>query len=487
MKLNKILENCSSKFTRNNDKNVNIEGISTNSTEMKNNYIFGAIKGKNFNGENFINSFSKYKDVVIVISKRSNVDKDIKNKFNIIIVSNVRSFISDIANIVYKNQIDEIIAVTGTNGKTSVADYTRQIWEQNKLKASSIGTLGIIYNDQKINSFLTTPQSIDLQKALSKLSENGCKKVVVEASSIGIDQNRLFPLKFDKIAFTNFSRDHLDYHESMTKYLNSKLKLFKKHSKEGTIAILNSDDPKTKTFAEICSKKKIKILDYGENASFLRIISIKKKNNRYFVTIKLKDSRYLLKLNFNSSFEIYNLFCAMLLVFGEKLEYNSFGTLDKLVSPKGRLEKIYDKEFKIFIDYAHTPDALKNVLLTLNSIKKNRIISIIGCGGGRDKGKRILLTKEAIKYSDLVILADDNPRNEKPEEIRNDMVKGLSKLEKRKINNIGDRKKAIEFGINIIKKNDILLIAGKGHEDYQEIKNKRVFFSDHKIINETLR
>ena len=120
MKLNKILENCSSKFTRNNDKNVNIEGISTNSTEMKNNYIFGAIKGKNFNGENFINSFSKYKDVVIVISKRSNVDKDIKNKFNIIIVSNVRSFISDIANIVYKNQIDEIIAVTGTNGKTSV-------------------------------------------------------------------------------------------------------------------------------------------------------------------------------------------------------------------------------------------------------------------------------------------------------------------------------------------------------------------------------
>ena len=177
----------------------------------------------------------------------------------------------------------------------------------------------------------------------------------------------------------------------------------------------------------------------------------------------------------------------MLLVFGEKLEYDNFGILDKLVSPKGRLEKIYDKKFKIFIDYAHTPDALKNVLLTLNAIKKNRIISIIGCGGGRDKGKRTLLTREAIKYSDLVILADDNPRNERPEEIRNDMVKGLSKLEKRKINNIGDRKKAIEFGINIIKKNDILLIAGKGHEDYQEIKNKRVFFSDHKIINETLR
>jgi UDP-N-acetylmuramyl tripeptide synthase len=308
MKLKKILENCSSKFIRNNDKNINIEGISTNSTEMKNNYIFGAIKGKNFNGENFINSFSKYKDVVIVISKRSNVDKDIKNKFNIIIVSNVRSFISDIAKIVYKNQIDEIIAVTGTNGKTSVADYTRQIWEQNKLKASSIGTLGIIYNDQKINSYLTTPQSIDLQKALSKLSKNGCKKVIVEASSIGIDQNRLFPIKFNKIAFTNFSRDHLDYHESMTKYLNSKLKLFKNHSKEGTIAILNSDDPKTKTFAEICSKKKIKILDYGENASFLRIISIKKKNNKYFVTIKLKDSKYLLKLNFNSSFEIYNVY-----------------------------------------------------------------------------------------------------------------------------------------------------------------------------------
>ena len=487
MKLNKILENCSLKFTRNNDKNFNIKGISTNSLEIKNNFIFGAIKGKNFNGEKFINSFSKYKDIVIIISNRSNLDEEIKEKFNIISVTNVRSFVSDIASIVYKNQIDEIIAVTGTNGKTSVADYTRQIWEQNKVKSSSIGTIGIIYNNQKINSYLTTPESLDLQKAFSRLSKNGCKKIVIEASSIGIDQNRLFPLKFDKIAFTNFSRDHLDYHESMTNYLNSKLKLFKDHSKKETVAILNSDDKKYNTFAKICFTKKIKVLDYGKKANFLKIISIKKEKNQYLITIKLKGSKYSLKLNFNSSFEIYNLLCSMLLVFGEKLENNNFYKLDKLVSPKGRLENIYNKKFKVFIDYAHTPDALKNVLLTLNSIKKNRIISIIGCGGERDKGKRILITKEAIKYSDLVILADDNPRNERPEDIRNDMIKGLSKTQKKNIYNIGDRKKAIKFGINIVKKNDILLIAGKGHEDYQIINNKRLFFSDHKIINETLR
>ena len=177
MRLNKILEKCSSDFTRNNDKNLNIKGISTNSLEIKNNFIFGAIKGENYNGEKFINSLSKYRDLVIVISKRSNVEKEIKDKFNFIKVSNVRSFVSDIASIIYKNKINEIIAVTGTNGKTSVADYTRQIWELDKIKSSSIGTLGIIYKNQQISSNLTTPQSLDLQKALSNISKNGCKKV----------------------------------------------------------------------------------------------------------------------------------------------------------------------------------------------------------------------------------------------------------------------------------------------------------------------
>ena len=285
MRLNKILSKCSISYSINSSNkinNFNVKGISSHSKEIKDNFIFCAIKGAKYDGEDFIPELYKLRNIVLIISKKSNFKEKFKfnelNSFLIILVEDVALFSSEIANILYKNDIKELVAVTGTNGKTSVAHYTRQIWSDKLRPSASIGTLGIIFKKKKINTFgLTTPTGIDLHKILNKLSRNGCENLILEVSSIGIDQNRIFPLKFDKIAFTNLTRDHLDYHKNMRNYKKVKGKLFENFSHKKTLAILNSDDKNFKYFKDICFKRKIKILDFGFSSKFLIISKILKK------------------------------------------------------------------------------------------------------------------------------------------------------------------------------------------------------------------
>lgn len=491
MKLDELLAHCSTYFKIENNKNIEILGISSHSKQIKKNFIFSVFKGRKYNGADYINNLKTIENIVLILDQKINlsdyITEEIQKKFIRVYTENVSLISGEISSLLYRNNIPDINAVTGTNGKTSIAEYTRQIWDQNNKKSASIGTLGTFFKKKLLShSELTTPNSIDLHKTIYELSKKNCENLIVEASSIGIDQNRLFPLKFNKIAFTNLTRDHLDYHKNMYQYMISKGKLFLDYSHKKTIAILNSDAKKYKYFRELCIKNKLKILDYGKNANFLKIVSVLKKNNVYEVQIKLRNKINRIIISSNSLFEIYNILCSFLIVFGENIKFKNFNCLKKLKNPKGRLEKIYDKGFKIFIDYAHTPDALKNVLSALSSSKKNRIISIIGCGGDRDQGKRSLLTKQALLLSDIVIIADDNPRFEDPKKIRDEMLLNLGAKQKEKIFNIGDRKKAIKYGINILKTGDILIITGKGHEEYQLIKGKKNYFSDHEVVNNIL-
>ncbi len=482
MKIKNILSRCKTDFDFINQKNITIKGLSENSKQIKENFIFFAKKGQMFNGEDFINDVSKIKNIIIVLSDNTNLNKKIKkeniNKIPIIKTGEINKLIGEISSIYYESYFVETIAVTGTNGKTSVAEYTRQIWEKLNFKCSSIGTLGIIFDKkEKYHTQLTTPSSHETFKKLNEFNKKNCSHVIFEASSIGLDQDRLYPLKFDKVAFTNLSRDHLDYHLSIRNYINCKLKLFDEHTKKKSLAIINSDNLYSKHFLNLCLKKSIQVLDYGKKANFLRIDTFQDNNSIKETKMILNKKNFFFKFDVNSNFEIYNLICSLLLVFGKNLEENHFRFLKNIKNPPGRLEKVLGcKSFNIFIDYAHTPDAITNVLRALNKIKKNKIICLIGCGGGRDKGKRPLITKQALKYSDTVILADDNPRFENPSEIRDDMLKGIS--DNRRIKNIGNRKKAIEYGVNILEKNDILLIAGKGHESFQIIKKENKYFND---------
>ena len=487
MKLERVLKNCQTAFTIENFKNINLKGISNNSREIKDNFLFGAIKGNEFNGEEFIKDLILFKNLVIVLSSKSN--SKIYNQYNnitIIKTKNVRKLIAEISYFFYPKSLNEIVAITGTNGKTSIAEYVRQIWNIKKINCCSIGTLGIIYGKKKIHDTnLTTPEPHEINKSLSLVSKKGCKKAVIEASSIGLDQNRLHPFKFNKVVFTNLTIDHLDYHKSFEKYKHSKGLLFKNYTNDNSIGIINTDSKYSKFFLEICKKKKIEIIDFGKKANFLKIIKIKNQDRLFNVFMSVDEKQFNIFFESFSIYEIYNKICALLIVFGKSLKEKHFQIIKKLKNPPGRIEKISNiKDLHIFVDYAHTPDALKNVLSALKKSCPGKLITIIGCGGDRDKLKRPLMTKEALKFSSKIIITDDNPRNEEPHKIRKEMISKIPKKKLIYIKEVPNRKKAIQYCINILGKNDFLLIAGKGHEEYQIIKNKKFFFSDKQIVKE---
>ena len=487
MNLERILKNCQSKFTVENLKNIPLKGISTNSKEIKDNFLFGAIKGKNFDGEKFIKDLIVFKNLAIVISTKSNSKIYRKNKnITIIKTKDVRKLIAEISYFFYPKSINEIVAITGTNGKTSVAEYTRQIWNFQKVNCCSIGTLGIIYKQKKLfDTKLTTPEPDETNRSLSFLSKKGCEKAVIEASSIGLEQNRLFPFKFNKVVFTNLTIDHLDYHKSFEKYKSSKGLLFQHHINDKSVGIINADSPYSTFFQNLCKKKKIEIIDFGKNANFLKILKINQLNKTFNIFLSIKNKKFNIFLESFSVYEIYNKICALLIIFGKNLEEKDFQILKQLKNPPGRIEKIFNKKrLNIFIDYAHTPDALKNVLSALKNCCSGELITIIGCGGERDRSKRPLMTKEALRFSNKIIITDDNPRNEDPKKIRHEMIFKIPKKKLIYIKEIPNRKKAIQYCISILKKNDFLLIAGKGHENYQIIKNKKFFFSDKKTVKE---
>ncbi len=242
MKLSEILKQCKTNFHFESFFDFNVIDVSSNSKIIKNNFIFAAIQGSNDNGENYLSDIIKYKKIAVLISKKTKIDLSFKHVV-FIKTLDVRKLFSEIASIIYKNSIKEKVAITGTNGKTSISDYVRQIWEKLNFQAASIGTLGIIYKKKKIDiSKLTTPDPVTLNKQLNHISKKNCKKIIIEASSIGLEQNRLYPIKFDKVAFSNLSRDHLDYHENFLNYKKAKSILFTQHIKDNSIAVLNTDN-----------------------------------------------------------------------------------------------------------------------------------------------------------------------------------------------------------------------------------------------------
>lgn len=487
MKLYAILSQCKTSYKLINTQDMSVIGITCNSKKVRNKYIFSCIKGNNYCGTSFIKDFIEQKKVIILTNNSTrgmeHLDDEIKKTIPIILTNNIRKLTNEILNIIYPSSLAETIAITGTNGKTSVADYTRQIWHKNNFNCFSFGTLGIFQNNKCIGETnLTTFDSETIFKSLRRITKMGGERLIIEASSIGIDQNRIYPIKFNKIGITNLTHDHLDYHKTFRNYKNAKAKLFRYFSCKSTTAVLNADDRHFKFFKKICIDKNICFLDYGYNAAFLKIINIDIKKKNIFLTLKIKEQEFKIVFEKISIFDIYNRLCAIIFVYGDLLDKSKFSVLRKLVSPPGRLEKVYDKTFTIYIDYAHTPDALEKTLESLKKIRKNNIISLIGCGGDRDYEKRPLMTKVALKFSSLVIIADDNPRNEDPQKIRNDMIYKLNKNDKRKIKNVGDRKKAIKQGIEILQKNDIFVIFGKGHEKFQLIKDKKIPFSDSETV-----
>ena len=485
MKIKEILDCCKTPFLVKNFKSIDVKGITFNSKNIKSNFIFAAIKGMKTNGEDFINDVSNIANVIILTSLNVN---NIDNKVTMFLqTKSVRELMAEISSILFPNSINDKIAITGTNGKTSIAHYVSELSSKQLISNATFGTFGVLFNKKMFaETNLTTPDIITNHKILSELNKKKCDRVIFEASSIGLHQKRLYNIFFDKLAFTNLTNDHLDYHKDFKNYRMSKSILFNDNIKKTSIAVINTDDKYSKFFIKICKKNKIRILDYGTDAKYLKIIKIFKKTNTIETHLQLNHKRFCINFPCYTSYQVYNQICAFLLVFGKKLNKKKIIDNLNMSEPNGRLEKIYDKNnIRVYIDYAHTPDALKQVLSTLSNSDGNLVI-VFGCGGDRDIQKRPLMSKEAVKYCDYIFMTSDNPRTENPKKIFSDMTKILKKKDLKKIEIIENRSKAICAAIDFIKSGDTLIIAGKGHEKYQIINNKRIYFSDSEIATNKL-
>nr|WP_255586048.1 UDP-N-acetylmuramoyl-L-alanyl-D-glutamate--2,6-diaminopimelate ligase [Wolbachia endosymbiont of Mansonella perstans] len=441
---------------------VKIKGVTCNPKRIKKGYLFVYVSEEHEKCVNGIIGAS------VIIANFAVHDAGIY-----IFHPNPQEIYSEIVSRFYQfKQPKYVAAVTGTNGKTSVVEFCRQIWQNVGYNAASIGTLGTCINNNRKDNSLTTPGAEDLYATLRDINNKSIEHLVLEASSHGIDQCRIHGLRLTAAAFTNFSQDHLDYHKNIDEYFEAKKRLFYEVLPKEKTAILNADIDEYYELLKIAKECSNKVVTYGKIASNIALIKQIPTQSGQHLTIKIGGEIYDTFFPVLGQFQAYNLLCAIGIVISSGVEGIY---IDKLVSLPGRMEKV--KPFA-FVDYAHTPGALKQALLSLKWHFNKKIILVFGCGGNRDQKKRAEMGKIAQMYADRVVVTDDNPRNEDPAKIRHDILLYCSDALE-----IGDRKEAIEKGIDIAyNEGMILLVAGKGHERSQTVSGQTFAFNDVGII-----
>jgi len=471
--------NLNKKFTK-----VEFNGIAFDSNLVKKDFIFFAIKGSHFDGNKFVKDAIK-KGSKIIISEKAK--ERFENNILYLKNKNPRKLLAEFsAKINYKHP-NNLIAVTGTNGKSSIANFYYQILKLNKIKVSSIGTLGVSGINYKKKISNTTFDPIQLNKILGILKKKRIENVIIEASSHGLKQHRLDGLKFNLGIFTNLSRDHLDYHKTFKDYFDSKLILFRELMKKKSNIIFDEDLNIAKKIKLISKNKNLKKLSIGSSNSNLKIIDHKFTNFEQKIKFLYKNKTYNFSTRLIGKVQIKNLIMSILAASKSNLILKNILNSIKNIKPvPGRFEKVGNLKNNsiVILDFAHTPDALKTCLKNLRdqfSLKKINIV--FGCGGERDKPKRKIMGRIANDYCNKVYLTDDNPRNENPKKIRNQIK---VKINNKKLIEISSRELAIKTAIKNIKSDEILVIAGKGHETYQEYKKKK-YFSDKDCILKSIK
>ena len=474
MYLGKILKSVDKKY-----KYIKSSGICFDSRKIKRGNIFFAIRGRNKSGKNFLNTVIKKKACCVVIDE--NIKK--KNyKIPIITVKDCRKSLAEASSNVYKQKPKNIIAVTGTNGKSSVANFFYQILSLNNILSASIGTLGINTKKFKKTTNLTSVDSLSLHKSLFNLVKNKINNVIIEASSHGLHQNRLDYLNFKTAIFTNLSHDHLDYHKNMKKYLKSKMYLFNTLLKKNSNIITDLNNKEFIKIKKIAHLKKLKLKSIGYNGADLKILNHSYNGAHQVLKIFYKSKIYNFKVPLIGFIQCKNLLMAILAANSIGLKMDKIiKVINKLKPTEGRLEciKVLKNNSKIILDFAHTSAALEQVLKTIKQHFGKDVSIIFGCGGDRDTYKRSKMGKIAKKYCKKIYITDDNPRTENPSKIR----KAIIGNNKKHFIEIPSRKKAIETAIVNLHGDEILLIAGKGHEKFQDYGNYKIKFSDKKIVD----
>jgi len=475
MLLKKIIKNLPIDIQR-----INIEGLSLDSRQIKKKFIFFAINGAESNGEDYISSAIRKGAVVVVCDVNCNVKN---KKIQIIKVKNIKKTMTTACMAFYRVKPKNIIAITGTNGKSSVAEFYHQILAAQKIPVASIGTLGIKIKNRVTRTKLTTLDTISLHRELAKIKTLGVDNVILEASSHGLDQGRLNGIKFKTAIFTNFSQDHLDYHKNMKNYLSAKLILFSKLLDKKQNIITDNKIPEFLKLKKIGKKNNLNLLTIGEKNSTIQFKSVKPYSNFQNVIFRYYGKNYSIQIPLIGTFQIWNLFMSILATRLSGLGIKrTLQVVKKIKEVNGRLQliKTTSNQTKIFIDYAHTPAALETTLRTLKEHYKLIPDVVFGCGGERDKKKRSKMAKICEKNARKIYITDDNPRNENPKLIRKMILSGFKN--KSCIHEIPSRTKAIHIAIAESRPNGIILIAGKGHETTQTYGKKIITISDKKII-----
>lgn len=467
-------------FNREGLEDLEILGITADSRNVKPGYLFVALSGLKYNGADFIDQAIKAGAVAVLCAPGAKGQQDI-----CWIIDPVpgRLFPHIVARF-FQQQPPVIAAVTGTNGKTSVASFTQQIWEDMGLKAASVGTLGILAKGYHVETGMTTPDPVVLHKALSDLCDRGVDHVVFEASSHGLDQYRLDGVNVSAAAFTNLTQDHFDYHGTQEKYFYAKARLFGEVMAPGKTAVLNIDCPQSREVADICWARGHQIITVGRDDGDIRLLKQNSTMNGQEITISYGGKILDISLSLVGEFQATNALMAVGLVIGcGGSAESAFAALPRLRPVPGRMEQAgrHPSGARIYVDYAHTPDALHTVLEALQPHVRGKLAVVFGCGGDRDRGKRRIMGEIAGRLADRVYVTDDNPRSEEPQDIRDQVMEGCPAAV-----NVGDRAAAIAQAVGDLEDGDLLLVAGKGHERGQTIGTETIDFDDVSVVRSVI-
>ena len=480
MKLSELLKNVEV-LNSLGDADVDITGVNIDSRRIEKGHLFVAIPGTQTDGHNFIPKAIEQGAAAVLCEYFPNTRVP---GITYIAVKSTEDAVGKVATVFYgePSQKLKLVGVTGTNGKTTIATLLYNMFRKFGHKCGLLSTVCNYIEGEAIPADHTTPDPIELNKLLARMVEAGCEYAFMECSSHAIAQKRIGGLKFAGGLFTNLTRDHLDYHKTFENYRDAKKAFFDGLGKEA-FAITNADDKNGSVMVQNC-KAKVKTYSTRSMADFrARIIEC------HFEGMYLEIDGREVGVQFIGKFNVSNLLAVYgaAIMLGKKPE-DILVILSTLKSVAGRLEPIRSEGgVTAIVDYAHTPDALENVLNAIHEVlegKGGQVITVCGAGGNRDKGKRPLMAQEAVKQSDRVIITSDNPRFEEPQDIINDMLAGLTPQQMKKVVSIVDRKEAIKTASMLAQKGDVILIAGKGHEDYQEIKGVKHHFDDREIVRE---
>ena len=478
---------------------LNVRGMALDSRAVGPGYLFAALPGGKVDGRDYI-AESVRGGASHILAPRGTDFTGVGKEVTCLVSANPRRDFSLLVAQFYEEQPETIAAVTGTNGKTSVATFTAQIWQALGHVSASMGTMGLqvwgLDNDElSRDGTLTTPDPVALHRDLAALKRAGVEHVAMEASSHGLDQYRLDGVRATVAGFTNLSRDHLDYHGDMARYLAAKARLFEELLQPGGCAVLNADAPEFLPLSDIARRAGLTCYGYGRQGHDIRLVDARPTSIGQDLILEITGETYELHFPLIGDFQVMNALCALGMVLcGQKGEavrevsrQAAITALEAMQPVRGRMEHVGSSRngAEVFVDYAHTPDGLETVLKALRPHTKGRLHVVFGCGGDRDTGKRPQMAEICERLADKVIVTDDNPRSEDPDAIRLEIMTGFKNASL--VRNIGARAEAIAEAISALAMGDVLVIAGKGHEQGQRVGDMVLPFDDASVARSILR